>query len=136
MAEGIFTDKASKLGLNVEFDSCGTGDWHAGEAPDSRAQSCIQSNGGNIGHLRARQITADDLDAFDTVYTMDESNYNNVLSMCVSDQQRSKVKMLLNETYPGQNLSVPDPYFGGDSGFDHVYRLLDEASEKVLNTFV
>lgn len=133
MAEGIFRDKATSLGLNIEFDSCGTGDWHVGEEPDARAQACIRKNGSDISDLRGRQFQKSDFEYFDRIYTMDESNHKNVLKLTDNPIHKSKVKMLLNETHPGSNMSVPDPYFGGDSGFDGVYTMLSDAADKVLN---
>lgn len=132
MAEGIFRDMATSLGLEMDFDSCGTGDWHVGEAPDERAQACIRKNGSDISDLRGRQFTQSDFEDFDRIYTMDESNHKNVLKLTDNPQHKSKVKMLLNEIHPGSNRSVPDPYFGGESGFDGVYQMLSQAADKVL----
>ena len=135
MAEGIFRDRAKALELDVQFDSCGTGDWHVGEEPDQRAQACIRKNGGDISDLRGRQFRKSDFDSFDRIYTMDETNHANILKLAKNQKQKSKVKMLLNETHPGSNMSVPDPYFGGESGFDGVFDLLSTAAEKVLESF-
>lgn len=132
MAEGIFRDKAKSLGLDVSFDSCGTGDWHVGDEPDERAQACIRKNGGDISDLRGRQFRKSDFNSFDRIFTMDESNHTNILKLADSQVHRDKVKMILNETHPGSNMSVPDPYFGGESGFDGVYQMLSDAAEKVL----
>ena len=121
MAEGVFRSRAKKLGLAIEFDSCGTGGWHAGESPDKRAQACMLKHGDDISDLRARQFQLDDFDRFDVIYTMDVSNFNNVISLAQSDLNRNKVKLLLNELQPNQNQSVPDPYFGDGDGFEHVY---------------
>ncbi|MDC1221814.1 low molecular weight phosphotyrosine protein phosphatase [Salibacteraceae bacterium] len=133
MAEGIFRDKAKLLGLDIDFDSCGTGDWHVGDEPDERAQACIKKNGSDISDLRGRQFRQSDFNDFDRIYTMDESNHGNILKLTDSQSSKDKVKMILNETHPGSNMSVPDPYFGGDSGFDGVYQMLSEAADKVLS---
>ncbi|MBT5715344.1 MAG: low molecular weight phosphotyrosine protein phosphatase, partial [Opitutae bacterium] len=74
-----------------------------------------------------------DFNDFDRIYTMDESNHGNILKLTDSQSSKDKVKMILNETHPGSNMSVPDPYFGGDSGFDGVYQMLSEAADKVLS---
>lgn len=133
MAEGVFRSRAAKLGLSIAFDSCGTGGWHVGEAPDHRAQQCMKNHGDDISDLRARQFGLDDFEAFDLIYTMDISNYNNVLAMAENEGHRAKVKLILNEVSPNQNQSVPDPYFGDGDGFEHVYDLLSRAAVKVLN---
>ncbi len=133
MAEGIFRDKAKSLGLDIDFDSCGTGDWHVGDEPDERAQACIRKNGSDISDLRGRQFRESDFNDFDCIYTMDDTNHSNILKLSESQYSKEKVRMILNETYPGSNMSVPDPYFGGDSGFDRVYQILSEAADKVLS---
>ena len=133
MAEGAFRQLAREKGINVELDSAGTGDWHVGKAPDHRMQDTAKSHGVDISDLRARHFTVSDFDAFDRIYVMDESNHENVTKLARDEKDRSKVKMMLNEIYPGENMSVPDPYFGGKQGFEHVYDLLMRSAEKVLN---
>jgi protein-tyrosine phosphatase len=133
MAEGAFRHFALEKGIEVELDSAGTGDWHVGESPDHRMQATSKSHGVDISDLRARHFTSSDYDAFDRIYVMDESNYENVIKLARNDEDRSKVSMMLNEIYPGENKSVPDPYFGGQQGFEHVYELLTCSAEKVLS---
>lgn len=132
MAEGIFEHKAKALGVDVTFDSAGTGDWHAGEAPDKRAQETAKKNGVDISGLRARQFIEADFDRFDRIYVMDRTNQENVLQLASSSDEKDKVRLMLNETYPDENRSVPDPYFGGDDGFNQVFAMLDRAAGKVL----
>lgn len=133
LAEGIFRQRADELGLHWMTDSAGTGGWHAGEAPDSRSVACAQSHGIDISDLRARQFQPSDLDEFDLVYAMDTENKQNILDMATSDEQRHKVKLILDEVFPGESRSVPDPYYGGEEGFEHVYQLLERAAEAVFN---
>lgn len=132
MAEGVFRQRAQDLQLDISFDSAGTGGWHVGESPDKRMQETALRHGVDISDLRGRQFTAADFDAFDVIYVMDESNRENVLKLARNDAHRGKVKMLLNELYPGEDMSVPDPYFGGQRGFEHVFDLLQRSAEKVL----
>jgi len=132
MAEGAFRRHAQELGLDVELDSAGTGDWHVGEAPDRRMQETAKSHGIDISDIRARQFKVQDFDRFDVIYVMDDSNYANVVKLARNVDDRKKVKMMLNELYPGEDMSVPDPYFGGQQGFEHVYDLLTRSAEKVL----
>ena len=132
MAEGIFREKARQLGVDVELDSAGTGGWHSGEAPDLRAQEAMRKKGLDISMLRARKFVASDFDRFDRIYVMDGSNHQNVMNLAETDDDRNKVHMMLNETHPGENRSVPDPYFGGDEGFRRVFDMLESAAEMAL----
>ena len=133
MAEGVFRQKAQELGVDVTLDSAGTGSWHVGEAPDHRAQQTMKNHGIDISMLRGRQFSEADFDHFDRIYTMDSSNYQNVLKLAQSNDEREKVSMMLNEIYPGEHRSVPDPYFGEDDGFESVFGMLDRSAEKVLS---
>lgn len=126
MAEGILRHKARHNGWELEVDSAGTGDWHAGEQPDARAMDFMQGQGIDIRALKARQITRQDFYDFDLILTMDAENYSNVLRIKPSDA-RAQVDMVMNLAYPGQNRAVPDPYFGGREGFARVYDMLNEA---------
>lgn len=133
LADGILRKKVVDAGLSIEVDSAGTANFHVGEAPDSRMQATGLSFGYPIDDLRARQFSVSDYDNFDLIYVMDESNQTNVLKLARTDKDRSKVKMILNESHPGQNLEVPDPYYGGEQGFTEVFNLLDEATDIILN---
>lgn len=132
MAEGILRYKAASRDFDVEVDSCGTSEYHTGENPDHRAQANLASKGIDISSLRARQLNHSDFSRFDHILTMDESNYKDVLAIC-PPEARSKVKMILNYAEPGSNRPVPDPYFGGEDGFEHVFSLLDQACDKFLD---
>lgn len=131
MAHGIFREIAKKENLNVKIDSAGTSDHHAGEAPDSRAVSTMASKNIDITDLRARQFTRADFDDFDHIFVMDDSNFENVTALTKNEEHRKKVKLFLNEAHPGENRNVPDPYFGGDEGFEHVYKMITEASNRL-----
>lgn len=132
MAEGILRAKVEEMNLNVRCDSAGTSNYHTGEAPDKRARSCMKRHGHSIEDLKARQFEVDDFDKFDVIYAMDSSNYTDILSKARSSEDKKKVAMILNESQPNKNLEVPDPYFGGDAGFDHVYALLDAACDVII----
>jgi protein-tyrosine phosphatase len=132
VAEAIFREKAKNLDIEVEVDSCGTSNYHIGQAPDERAQESARNNGLDISDLRARQFSIADFDYYDRIYVMDESNLRNVLKLTSDQNHHSKVKLILNELSPGANMEVPDPYFGGDEGFQRVFDLLDEACDKIL----
>ncbi len=133
MAEGLLRDKIQKLKLDWEVDSAGTGPWHVGEAPDSRAQVTMLEHGIDISGLRGRQFSAKDFDRYDLILTMDDSNYRDVLIMARNEQDRQKLRRVL-EFYPGSSIEVPDPYWNSD-GFEEVYRLLDEATERLIGQY-
>ncbi len=129
LAEGLLR---SKVGQTVETDSAGTAAYHEGEAPDPRSIKIGRKYGVNISDLRGRQFVSEDFDRFDKIYVMDESNYQNVLKLARNEEDESKVDYILNEVYPGKNLSVPDPYYGGDQGFEDMYIMLDAATDKIV----
>lgn len=133
MADGLLRKKVKENNLEVEVDSAGTGGWHVGEAPDQRMRETAKKFGTPIDELRGRQFEVSDYDNFDLIYVMDQSNYDNVISLARNDEDKAKVKMILNEINPGENAEVPDPYFGGDQGFIDVYNMLDQATDIIID---
>jgi len=127
LAEGILS---SKLNSNSIFvDSAGTGAYHIGNQPDERSIAVAKNYGIDISKQRARKFQVSDFDIFDSIYVMDENNFQDILSLARNHQDKQKVKMILNEIHPNKNKSVPDPYYGGEEGFENVFRMLDEACE-------
>lgn len=127
LAEGILKSKLFRA--NVVIDSAGTGAYHIDQKPDSRSIAVAKINGVDITDQRARKFLVEDFDAFDIIYVMDNANYRDVIEMARNEDDIVKVKMILNEVFPNENLDVPDPYLGGDFGFKNVYKMLDEACE-------
>jgi protein-tyrosine phosphatase len=136
IAEGILRHKIRANNLNIITDSAGTNGLHNGEAPDLRTQQNALTHGVDISDLRSRQITQNDITNFDIVYVMDANNYNTVMALCSNDSQRSKVKLILNETTPNSNAPVPDPYYGGADGFENVYQLLNTATDVIVAKYL
>ncbi len=132
MAEGVLRARIEQAGKKAIVDSAGTSDYHIGESPDFRAIRTLEKRGIDISGLSARQFTVKDFDDFDFIYAMDASNLMNILSLARSDDDRQKVSLILNESHPGSNRSVPDPYYGGMEGFDEVYTLLNDVSTIIL----
>lgn len=132
MADGLLRKKIKEAGLTVVVDSAGTANYHVGEAPDHRMIETGNKYNCDISFLRARQFSTQDFDDFDLIYAMDVSNYNNILKLSRQDTDSAKVKLILNELYPGENRSVPDPYYGGEQGFVEVYQLLNQATDVIL----
>lgn len=125
LAEGILQSKVDVN--NVFVDSAGTEDHHVGNLPDKRSIEVAKKYGIDITNQRSRQFTVADFDNFDIIYAMDDSNYHNVIGLSRNDEDVQKVKMILNELEPNSNNNVPDPYYGGEQGFESVYKMLDEA---------
>ena len=125
LAEGILQSKVNNTLFLV--DSAGTAAYHVGNLPDERSIAVARSYGIDITYQKARKFTVKDFDTFNIIYVMDASNYQNVLLVARNDSDIQKVKMILNETHPDKNESVPDPYYGGNAGFENVYKMLEEA---------
>ena len=117
LAEAAFRTEAERLGLDVEIDSAGTGDWHLGHAPDPRAQAVARRNGVDIAHLRARQVTPEDFRRFDHIVALDSVNLRDLVAMR-PDNATAKIALLLDHVEGREGQPVADPYYGDDAGFD------------------
>ncbi len=131
LAEGILKSKIDTSKIFV--DSAGTGHWHVGNEPDKRSIAVGKKYNIDITQQRGRQFSPKDFDDFDMIYVMDNSNKENVLAMAQNNSQREKVKLILDEIFPGENVDVPDPYLGGNAGFENVFKMLDEACEQIAS---
>lgn len=127
LAEGILASKLPKEKFTV--DSAGTGSWHIGHSPDSRSIATAKKNKLDISKQKGRQFSINDFDTFDYIYVMDKSNYDDVIALSKTIEQKNKVQIILNELYPNENVDVPDPYFGMPNGFDIVYNMLNEVCD-------
>lgn len=133
LAEGILKSKVERS--KVFVDSAGTGSWHVGNEPDPRSVAVGKKYNIDITSQRGRQFSAKDFQDFDLIYVMDNSNLADVLALAENDAQREKVKLILDEVFPGENVDVPDPYTGGEIGFENVFKMLDEACEQIAKRF-
>lgn len=133
LAEGILKSKLDSDHFIIE--SAGTGHWHVGEMPDKRSIKVAQKYGIDITTQRGRQFTEKDFEEFDIIYVMDIENKKNLLKIAPNDHSQKKIKLILNELFENENVEVPDPYYGTDSDFEHVYKLLDEASTIIAKKF-
>lgn len=127
LAEGIL--KAKTNHLDVVVDSAGTAAYHVGEQPDIRSIEIANKYGIDLTSQRARQFSVNDFDEFDKIYAMDSTNYANIISLARDEKDRNKVDVILNESNPKSFQSVPDPYYGGENGFQDVYEMLEEACD-------
>lgn len=131
LAEGILKSKLDTTKYIVE--SCGTSSYHIGSKPDQRSIAIAKKYGIDITNQRAAQFIPDYFETFDHIYAMDNSNYQNIVKLTNSNHKQNKVKLILNELSPESNLDVPDPYYGGEQGFEDVYQMLNKACDIIVN---
>ena len=134
-AEGIFRDRVAARGLaaQIECDSCGTGGYHKGEAPDPRAQEAAKSRDIDISDLSARQIRPSDLKSFHYVLAMDSDNVDDIVSLGERSAMSAHVALLLDYADGVKEQSVPDPYFGGKDGFELMLDLIEVGVDGLLD---
>jgi protein-tyrosine phosphatase len=117
LAEAAFRAEAERLGLDVEIDSAGTGDWHIGHPPDRRASAVALRNGLDISGLRARQVSAEDFRRFDHIVALDTQNFADLAAMRPVDG-KAELSLLLDHVPGREGEAVADPYYGEDAHFD------------------
>ncbi|MGV3632367.1 MAG: low molecular weight protein-tyrosine-phosphatase [Bacteroidota bacterium] len=132
LGDGILRRKIRERGLQLTVDSAGTAAYHIGKGPDSRMIATAKNRGTDISFLRARQFSVQDFRDFDLIYVMDKSNYQNVIRLAEDESQLGKVRFALDEIFPGEQQEVPDPYYGEQEDFDHVYDLMDKVTDSIL----
>jgi protein-tyrosine phosphatase len=130
LAEGILSLKGKHL--NLEVDSAGTAAYHIGKQPDIRSIEIANKYNIDLNQQRARQFSRADFDEFDIIYAMDTNNYAHLISLTSTETERNKIRMILNEINPKAYQSVPDPYYGGENGFQDIYNMLDKACDKII----
>tara|TARA_B110000238_G_scaffold176298_1_gene197265 strand:+ start:62 stop:499 length:438 start_codon:yes stop_codon:yes gene_type:complete len=130
LAEGILCNKGKHL--SIEVDSAGTAAYHIGKKPDIRSIEIANKYAIDLNQQRARQFSRADFDEFDIIYAMDINNYAHLISLASSETERNKIRMILNEINPNAYQSVPDPYYGGENGFQDIYNILQKACDKII----
>ena len=132
-AEGVFRHLVQQEGHAgwISTDSAGTHAYHIGEQPDRRAQQTARSRGIDLSDLRGRKAVKNDFEKFDYVLAMDDDNYQILESMCPSGFE-NKLSLFLDFSKEYSETQVPDPYYGGDQGFEHVFDLVESASRGLL----
>ena len=133
LAHGILQREIQRQGLNWEVESAGTSSWHNGELPDSRSIEVAKINGIDITDQRSRLFVAQDLETYDLIIAMDSANYKDIVGLASLEDQKNKVKLLLNYTYPDQNRGVPDPYYHG--GFQKVFEMIEAAVLQLVENY-
>ena len=134
MAEGTFRHLVEEQGLEhlMEIDSAGTGAWHVGNPPDHRATATAAQRDIDLSLQRARKVRGEDFEYYDHILAMDDENHDNLMRMSPSEHQH-KVRLFLSLAPELHEREVPDPYYGGDQGFEHALDLVQAASRGLLD---
>lgn len=132
-AEGVFRHRVEQQGLlhAIETDSAGTHAYHVGEQPDGRAQATARDRGIDLSDLRARSVSLSDYEDFDLILAMDNDNYNILMAQSPA-HAKPKISLFMDFAPQRKEREVPDPYFGGQNGFEKVFEMVEEASEGLL----
>ena len=131
LAEGILQSKVDDHHL---VDSAGTGDWHVGEQPDRRSVAVAKKHGVDISDQRAMHFNPIFFDEFDLIFAMDQQNMVDLQNLARNEEDQNKIKLILKEGV-GVTDNVPDPYYDGDDAFEHVFQLLDEATNGLIKKY-
>ena len=128
LGEGILKSKVDSE--DVFVDSAGTAGYHVGNPPDKRSIAVAHKHGLDISTQKCRKFSKQDFSEFDYIYVMDRSNFSDVAALASNQEEANKVKLLLSEVELGIK-EVPDPYYGGEDGFENVYQMIDRACEEI-----
>lgn len=134
-AEGVFRHLVQQEGHSdwIKTDSAGTHAYHIGQEPDRRSQQTARTRGIELGDLRGRQAVSNDFHEFDYILAMDNDNYHNLQNLCPEGLEE-RLSLFLDFSKDYSETQVPDPYYGGDQGFEHVFDLVESASRGLLDT--
>ncbi|MCT2558821.1 low molecular weight phosphotyrosine protein phosphatase [Tsuneonella sp. YG55] len=133
LAEAALRIEAERAGLSIEIDSAGTGDWHAGNPPDPRAQAVARAAGTDISDLRARQVTSDDFCRFTHIFAMDAQNLADLHAVMPRDAT-ARVALLLDAVPGREGASVRDPYYGGEQLFEDTWDDVSLAARMIVSS--
>jgi protein-tyrosine phosphatase len=132
LAEGILQQKCKEAGLNWKIDSAGTNGFHNGEAPHFLSQKVASMNGVYISDQQSRKFILEDFKRFDKIYAMALDVKEEIKEIGKDQYISSKVDLLMNEVYPGQNKEVPDPFYGAEDGYHRVYEMIEIACDAII----
>ena len=137
LAEGIFQKliEEHQLTDRISCDSCGTSNYHIGGQPDPRTQANAIENGVTLNH-KARQFYSDDFFEFDFIIPMDKSNLSNILKFEEANTTQATIQIMRDYDEKGKGMDVPDPYFGGEDGFQEVYDILDRSCQNLMTSII
>jgi protein-tyrosine phosphatase len=136
LAEALMRQIQTGYNLNFELDSAGTSGFHKGEKPDARTRANALKNGLDISYLRARQFVSHDLSAFDRIYVMDRNNLSDIQNANPGSEYLHKLSLLPHPEKPGEFIEIPDPYYGTEADFQHVFQLLRKSVSALCKGFI
>lgn len=134
LAEGIMQHKLNQAGIAAHVDSAGLINYHSGELPDKRSIAVAAKYGIDLSAQRARSFSKDDIKNFDYIFAMDNNNYENLMEYANDATEAKRIHLILDYAGLGKKI-VPDPYYGDQSDFEHVFSLLDDACQRILKKF-
>ncbi len=132
LAEGVLQKKIDKAGLPWKVDSAGTNGLHNGESPHPLSQKVARQHGIDINRQRSRRLVKEDFERYDKIYAMAGDVVEEIKWIAKEKFNHAKVDLLLNELYPGQNRDIPDPWYGGEEGYQEVFELIDQACDALV----
>ena len=135
LAEGILQEKAFKAGLHWTVESAGTNGYHNGEAPHRLSQKVALQNGIDISRQRSRVFNVKDFEIYDKIYAMAGDVIEEIKLIAGRKFNASKVELLMNELHAGNDLDVPDPWYGPEPGYHEVYKMIDEACSSIVEKY-
>jgi len=135
LAEGIFQHKVFTAGLTWSTESAGTNSYHTGEAPHPMSQKVAKMHGIDISHQRARRFRAEDIAAFDKIYALAKDVLEDIKRIAGKKFDPLKVELLTNELYPGDDMDVPDPWYGAEPGYHDAFALIEKSCEAILKKY-
>ena len=135
LAEGILQQKAFEAGLSWSVESAGTNGYHNGEPPHPLSQKVARMHGIDISRQRSRRIIAEDYARFDKIYAMAGDVIYDMQRITRRSYDDRKVDLLLNEIYPGQDLDIPDPWYGPEAGYHEVFEMIDKACDAIVKKY-
>ena len=135
LAEGILQQKIKAAGLNWTVDSAGTNGYHVNEAPHRLSQKVAKKRGIDISKQVCRRFVVEDFERFDKIYVMAADVVDEMKELTGSKFDDTKIDLLLNEFYPGENKDIPDPWYGPEAGYEEVFDMIEEACEVIIRKY-
>ncbi|MEO6732842.1 MAG: low molecular weight protein-tyrosine-phosphatase [Ferruginibacter sp.] len=135
LAEGILRAKINKAGLDWEVQSAGTNGFHVGGPPHHFSQKVAKLKGTDISKQVCRHFAKEDFNRFDKIYAMADDVIDEMKLIAKDQYNADIVDLLMNEAYPGENMDIPDPWFGTERGYHKVYNLIEEACEAIIKNY-
>ena len=135
LAEGILQEKAFKAGLNWSVESAGTNGYHTGDPPHRLSQKIAKLNGIDISKQRSRRFVPEDFETYDKIYALAADVIEDIKYIAKDKFNGARIDLLMNELYPGRNMDVPDPWYGDEPDYHHVYKMIDSVCDAIIKKY-